>query len=286
MKNDLPFIGIDIGGTKVHLALIKDGKILQQSKFSTIEAGHGDEVLKTMIAHIKTLGQSGLAGIGLGIPGLVDRKNGVVYDVINISGWKELALKKILEEQFGVPVALTNDANTFALGELKYGAGQTSQHVAAISLGTGIGLGIIIKKQLHNGVLSGAGEIGSLPYLSETFEDYCSGKYFICKHNSTAEKLAIDAVAGKEEALVIFQDYGKHLGLLIHTILLILSPEIIVLGGSISKASPYFMGALQKQLEMFPFKGILQELKIVVSTLHDAQVLGAAALIEEETIAS
>jgi glucokinase len=180
-----------------------------------------------------------------------------------------------------VPVIINNDANCFTLGEYKYGPAKSHRHVIGITLGTGIGTGVIANSHLYTGYICGAGEWGAVPYLDSTFEDYCSSKFFKRKYNQNAKKLAKKAEENDPASLRIFEEYGQHLGALISRILFTYAPEAIVIGGSIRKAFPYFENGMRQAILQFPYKSISENLKIYVSHLEDSAILGAISLVEE-----
>jgi glucokinase len=223
------------------------------------------------------------AAIGIGVPAIVDPDNGIVYDVQNIPNWKEIPLKKILEKEFKIPVFINNDANCFALGEFTYGKSKNYRNVIGLSLGTGIGMGIIINKELYNGVLCGAGEIGMLGYKDSIIENYSGSFFFLKNYNATAKKLALDAKKGEPTALEAFNEYGKHLGETIKAIVYLFAPEVIILGGSISKAYPYFKNSMLESLKTFAYQEQIKNLLIEVSITKGSAILGASSLCFQKT---
>ena len=271
--------GIDIGATKMHLALVQGGQILREHKFPTSAQAPKDQIIAELIAGIMELFEAGVSGIGIGVPGLVDESQGIIYDLNNIPSWQEVHLKAALEGVFKVPVFLSNDGNSFVLGEKIYGQGKAYRNLLGITLGTGFGTGIVIHDQLYSGTLSSAGEFGGVPYLNQTIEDYCSGKFFINQYGVPGDQLQQRAEAGDAEALAIFQQYGSHLGKALHTLLYALSPEAIFLGGSVAGCYGLFREAMEASLQTFPFKRVLARLVIQPSSLQNAGILGASALV-------
>jgi glucokinase len=148
-------------------------------------------------------------------------------------------------------------------------------------LGTGIGTGVIANSKLYAGNLCGAGEWGGVPYLDKTFESYCSNKFFQSIEGESAKKLAKKALEGNKNCIIIFEKFGEHLGMLIQRILFTYSPEAIVLGGSIRKAYPLFQERMLETVQTFPYKAISDALKLYVSEMEDAAILGAIALADE-----
>ena len=273
-------ICIDMGATKVHIGVVQDGVLLTEVKLPTSAHASQEQVLAEIAAGIAPLLDSQVAGIGIGVPGLVDDVAGCVYDVVNIPSWQEVPLRQYLEDRFHIPVYLTNDANTFVLGEKMYGKAKPYKNVVGITLGTGMGAGIIINNSLYTGTLSGAGEFGSVPYLDKTYDSYCGGKFFQGRYGQEGSVLRERAASGDKEAIAAFQEYGQHVGSVVNLILYTLSPEAIFLGGSVSKSYPLFKEAMFQCLRAFPFKRVTDRLVIEPSDIDNAALLGAAALYQ------
>src|SRR6186713_192615 len=181
-------IGIDLGGTNVRAAIENDGLILNFRKESFNTKMSLDDTLTQLKEFIRPLVKNEVRGIGIGVPSVVDVKNGVVFNVTNIPAWKRVPLKEILEAEFRIPVCVNNDVNCFALGEHQFGTLKGMKNAVGVSIGTGLGSGIIINDNLFEGVNCGAGEVGLLPYLDHNIEYYASGNLFKVKFNTTAEE--------------------------------------------------------------------------------------------------
>lgn len=278
--NNQPLIGIDIGATKIHIGIVQDNEVIDELKFPTPSNLPEKQIVEQIIQGIEKLAGTGFSGIGIGVPGLVDEDQGIVYDLWNIPSWKEVFLKKQLEDHFHKPVYITNDANTFALGEKTYGKGKAYKNMVGITLGSGFGTGIIIDHKLYSGTLSSAGELADIPYLDATIEDYCSGKFFRKQFNKDGSDVYALAQKGNDQALEIYKQFGTHLGNAVKLIMNILSPEAVFLGGSVSGSYPFFKQALQDRLQSFPFKRVLNQFVVEPSETANISILGAAALIK------
>jgi glucokinase len=278
--NNKKYIGIDIGGTKTHIGLVQRGELIREAKFDTAATAPKEQILAELVHHVAAFVGDDVVGIGVGVPGLVDEANGIVHGVQNIPSWQEVHLKEHLASHFGKPVYLSNDANAFTVGEKMYGLGQPFANLVGLVLGTGLGAGLIINHTLYSGTLSSAGEFGGIPYLDKTIEDYCSGKFFRQRTGRPGAEWHALAQQADAEALAVFAEYGRHLGNAIKTILYALSPEAIILGGSVSKCFEYFKGGLAESLREFPFKAVAERLVIIPSALDNSAVLGAAALCQ------
>jgi glucokinase len=276
--NNSKYIGVDIGGTKIQAGVVQEGELLREIRFETSASASKEQILAELTRQLAPLVTADVAGIGIGVPGLVDEENGIVHNVQNIPSWREVHLKQHLASHFDKPVYLTNDANAFAIGEKMYGQGQPYANLIGLALGTGFGAGIIINHQVYSGTLSSAGEFGSVPYLDKTIEDYCSGKFFGQRTGRPGTEWHGRAQRGDAEALAVYAEFGWHLGQALHIILYALSPQAIFLGGSVSGSFDFFRPGLYESLRTFPFRQVTDRLVIAPSAIGHAAVLGAAAL--------
>jgi len=273
-------IGVDLGGTKIRCGLIENGSVLKNLMVECRSDQPDYVVLDQIKELIRQVINPSVKGIGVGVPSVVDTEKGIVYNVCNIPSWVEVHVKEVLEAEFGIPVYVNNDANCFALGEHRCGAGKPFRHLLAVTLGTGVGSGIIINNELYSGSNTGAGEIGCLPYLEHTVEFYCGSAFFEEYYNTTGKEAMLRAESGDKNALNIWEAYGKHMGMLVKIILLVYDPEAIIFGGSIANAYPFFKDAMQKEIETFDFPEIIKKLQILISTREDISILGAASLCD------
>lgn len=271
-------LGIDIGGTYLKVGRVENGIIAKQTFNSVDSKATEEETLLSLFEAIDSIINSDVAAIGIGVPAVVDPITGVVYDVQNIPSWKKVALKEIVEKRYNLPVFLNNDANCFALGEKIFGKGKNYQNFIGLSIGTGIGMGIIINNNLYNGVLCGAGEVGMLPYKDGIMEEYSSSFFFSKNYHQTAEELSLTAAEGDEKALQAYTEFGLYLGECIKSILYMYAPEAIILGGSISKSFSLFKKSLELSLKSFAYQKQIEDLKIETSNQQGIAILGAASL--------
>ena len=275
-------LGLDIGGTGIKGGVLVNGHLEDIRSIPTPAQESKEFILKTISDFIKTYEHHDFVGIGIGIPGLVDAREGVVLGLANIPSFQHVELKKYLTEIFHKPVFINNDANCFAIGVHKYGVGKPFKNLVGITLGTGTGGGIVINGHLYSGVFSAAGEWCSAPYLDQNYEYYCSGKFFQNFYNNKPKTLAKMALAGDAEAQKAFDEFGHHLGELLKMILYSLAPEAIILGGSIRKSFPLFKNSLYKTLQTFSYPNVLEDLKILISELDETAIHGAVALVDVE----
>ena len=159
------YIGVDLGGTNMRAGRIAGDRLVAQGNAPTPQdAADCGETLEALIEVIRSVWDEGVVAIGIGVPSVVDREKGIVYNVVNIPHWEEVHLKEILEARFSVPVYVDNDANCFALGERIFGDGKTVDNFVGLTLGTGLGGGIIQKGKLLADANCGSGEFGMIPY--------------------------------------------------------------------------------------------------------------------------
>jgi hypothetical protein len=130
------YLGVDIGGTKVHVGVVQAGVLVQEARFETSATASKEQILAELVQNLAPLVDAEVMGIGIGVPGLVDEENGIVHNVQNIPSWREVHLKQHLANHFDKPVYLTNDANAFAVGEKMYGKGQPYANQVGIALGS------------------------------------------------------------------------------------------------------------------------------------------------------
>ncbi len=275
-------IGVDLGGTKVKAGVESNGSIIQQSTIMLQKKESLSSTLAQLIDLIKPLTQYPVGSIGIGVPSVVDVERGIVYNVTNIPSWEKVELKYILEEEFNLPVSVNNDVNCFTLGEHLFGMAKDFNSVVGMTIGTGLGSGIIIDNQLYTGNNCGAGEIGLLPYREHNFEYYAGSNFFDSIHGISALEANQAALAGDKKALSLWAEFGVHLGFAIKAVMYVYDPEAIVLGGSIAKAYPLFKAGMLEALDDFAFPESLKRLKIFQSQNDNIALLGAAALVSQD----
>ncbi|MEN6311750.1 MAG: ROK family protein [Acidobacteriota bacterium] len=277
MKRDT-VIGIDLGGTNVRAGRVEGGRLVDIRSAAVRGRGTERDVLEDVFGAVDAVLGKGAAGIGAGVPSVIDPRSGVVYDVQNIPAWKEVPLKRHLERRYGLPAYVNNDANCFAAGEKYFGKARSYDNAVGLILGTGLGAGVIVDGKLFSGTNCGAGEFGMISYLDRNFEAYASGQFFERVHGVAGRELAGRAQAGDPAALEIFGEYGRHVGEAVKAICYAVDPEIIVLGGSVSKSYRFFRDGLRAAFGTFAYSLTRERLKIEVSETENIAVLGAAAL--------
>lgn len=271
-------LGIDIGGTSIVGGKIEDGRIVGQSKAGTRASEGGDVSLGVLKSVVAELVDGQTRAIGVGVPSVVDRKTGIAYNVQNIAGWDEVDIRGILEREFGLPVFVDNDANCFAFGEKIFGKGREFSNFVGVTLGTGVGSGIISAGRLLPDANCGSGEFGEVRIGGVKFDDWCGSHFFPDETGMSGAELSALARRGDAKALKVFEEYGRRLSELIKLIVLVLDPEAVIFGGSIAKSFDFFGDAIRANLADFPYPKSIEKLRILASDSNDSGVLGAASL--------
>ncbi|HEM5321231.1 TPA: ROK family glucokinase [Streptococcus suis] len=312
-------IGIDLGGTSVKLAILTtEGEIQEKWSIKTNILDDGSHIVPDIIDSIKQrfdthgLTKDDFLGVGMGSPGVVDSEAGTVIGAYNLN-WKTLQLvKDQFEAALGLPFFIDNDANVAALGEQWVGAGNNNPNVVFMTLGTGVGGGVIAAGNLIRGVKGAGGELGHItvdfdkPFactcgkkgcletvasatgivnLSRRYADQYAGdaklKQMIDDGQDVTAKDVFDlAKEGDDLALIVYRYFSEYLGVACANIAAVLNPAYIVLGGGVSAAGEFLLDGVRKVFAENSFPQIKESTQIVLATRgNDAGVLGAASLV-------
>jgi len=275
------WLGIDLGGTNLRVGVVDGKSVVEGVTVPSIPKDCSlDSSIDYLVEVIRPLCSSEITGIGIGVPSVVDANKGIVYDVTNIPQWTEVPLKAILTKHFSSQqICVNNDSNCFALGEHRFGKGRGVSNLVGITLGTGVGSGIIVDGKLYGGVNTGAGEIGCISYLGKTLEEYCASKFFTDGLGISAKEAADAAFAGDPRMKDAWNEFGCHMAQLLSIAVYAYDPEMVVFGGGLTKAEPLFRESMKEALKDFAFQKSLRKLKIEYSTLKEVAILGAASLV-------
>lgn len=304
--------GVDIGGTTVKLGLFDiDGNVFDKWEIPTRTENNGANILPDIAASVrdkmseKSIAEDDVAGVGVGAPGPVDGE-GIIHKAVNL-GWGEMNLKKELTALLGgMRVEGGNDANVAALGEMWKGGGQGYKNLVAVTLGTGVGGGIIIGGRIMTGATGSGGEIGHIhveDHETEAcgcgnygcLEEYASAtgitrlanrklrasdKASVLRQGEVSAKTVFDAVkAGDELAIEIAQQFGEYLGKGLAVIAGVVNPEIFVIGGGVSKAGEVLFEYIRPSFDKTVFHGC-KNTQFALATLgNDAGIYGAAKMV-------
>ena len=306
--------GIDVGGTTVKMGLFQtDGQLVEKWEIPTRTEEGGKAILPDIAAYAmaklveKDISREDVAGIGIGVPGPIDA-DGVVPHTANL-GWGYKEVTKELSELTGVTCKGGNDANVAALGEMWKGAAAGHRSGVMVTLGTGVGGGIIIDGRIVVGTNGAGGEIGhihvddSIPWLCGCGNQGCleqvasaNGIVRLAKWMQEPETketvLDLETMTAKEVwdavkdgdafACEVAERFGKYLGLALANIASTVDPEVFVIGGGVSKAGPVILDYIKKYYLKYTFKGC-RDAEFVLATLgNDAGIYGSAKLVIEE----
>jgi glucokinase len=284
-------IGIDLGGTAIKLGCFaQDGTCLATASVPTPQPATPDAVLDALLEAIAQVDPHRKAiAIGVGTPGPADAQGRIARVAINLCNWHYVPLADWLEAKTGKPTILANDANCAGLGEFWLGAGQAFQHLILLTLGTGVGGAVILDGKLFVGHQGAAGELGLItldpnghPCNSGnqgSLEQHVSVQAIRRRTGLEPSELAAKARAGDQEAIAFWQQYGRELGAGLASLIYILTPEAVILGGGISASADLFLPTMQAELERRVLQSSREGLHILTATLgNQAGMVGAAKL--------
>ena len=269
------YIGVDLGGTNMRAGRVENDCLVAQASEKTPKSPKDTaETIDLLERVIRSVWTPEVSAIGIGVPGLVDRQNGVVYNLVNIPHWDVVPLREILEAR----VVIDNDANCFALGERVFGVGRQYENFVGLTLGTGLGGGIIQQGRLLADSNCGSGEFGMMPYRDNILEYYCSGSYFMNIWGVDGKTMYERAREGDTEALEAYRQLGGHIAAAVKIVMLAVDPEMIVFGGSVAAAHALFEESLWENLRDFAYPNSVKRLRIFFSEMENPAILGAASL--------
>ncbi|CAH0269725.1 Glucokinase [Peribacillus simplex] len=314
-------MGVDLGGTTTKLALINlYGEIIHKWEIGTDISEKGKfitiNIAKAIDAKLVELNEpkSKIVGIGMGAPGPVKFVNGSIYEAVNL-GWKDYPLKDLLEVETSLPAVIDNDANMAALGEMWKGAGNGAKDLVCVTLGTGVGGGIIHNGQIVHGTSGAAGEIGHITVVTDggapcncgktgcletvasatgivrmalealnTADEQSMLQQKVEEGNAVTSKLLFQcAAAGDSLSKAVVNKVGNYLGLALSHVGNVMNPDKIVIGGGVSQAGDILLDPVRSAFGKYAFKRVGKSTKMSLATLgNDAGVIGAAWLIKSQ----
>jgi glucokinase len=291
------YIGIDLGGTVLKGAVVsEDGEILQKAEVPSQAYRSADAIraeIQTLIENLKKTTAEPVAAIGCGIPGIIDRRLGLVRRSPHFPEWNDVPLKDALERRLKAPIFLDNDANCAALGEAWKGTVRASASFVMLTLGTGIGGAIMINREIWHGDLGFAGELGHLVIEADGLPCACGGRGCLELYASasalkrmaeqqgmgalTALKIAEQARSGNQQAQSLFDHFAYYLGAGIGSLVSCLGIHTVVLGGAVSHSADLFMSKLEEEVSRRLYPPSSAATQILIAKLgNDAGVIGAA----------
>lgn len=298
-------LGIDFGGTTVKLAVVEGETLLTEvQRITTQEFSDPESLIDRIVSGIAVLRKSfpGVAGTGIGVPGAVDFLTGMTYNLTNVQGWASFPLRDVMIAKTGLPTVVENDANCMAYAEWKYGAARGYHHAVCVTLGTGVGGGLILNDQLYRGANFAAGEIGQMsidwngvpgPYgNSGALERYIGNRQIeelaatVYREKGIAVPplhtpmvLSQLAKEGDPIALEIWERVARALGYCLMSVVYLLNPEVIVIGGGVSGAGSSLFNPLAKTLKDTLTYECFDHLNIVPARFgNTAGIIGSSAI--------
>lgn len=304
--------GVDIGGTTVKMGLFdKDGHVLEKWEIPTVTANDGAAILPDVAESIqekmreRDIDASDVVGVGVGAPGAINSEGLLVGGAVNL-GWGVFNVAKVLNGYLNLPVKAANDANVAAFGEMWQGGGKGYSNLVAVTLGTGVGGGIILDGEILIGATGAGGEIGHIHIEdNETescncghqgcLEQYASAtgivrlakrrlendsKESVLRQGDLTAKAVFDALkAGDPVAEEIVQQFGEYLGKGLSAVATVVNPEVFVIGGGVSKAGDILLKYIEPAFRKYVF-GPCKDARFALATLgNDAGIYGAAGLV-------
>lgn len=309
MTHSQKSIGIDFGGTSIKTAVVQHGAIIARG--DTLDPAKHEssltliEAMFDVISALRT-GHPEIAGVGIGFPGFVDSKMGIVHTLTNVKGWLEVPMVRMLRERTGLKAAIENDANAMAYAEFLHGAAKGAQNAVCITLGTGVGCGLVLDGKLFRGTRYAAGEMGHMSIdlngprgvygTPGDLEVYVGNK-------QTAERAArLFAAAGRPRALTectpkdldelakggdkiaigLWEQLGTEIGAALANSIWLLNPDAVVIGGGVARAGELLLEPIRRTIRDRVSPLFCEQLKVVTAELgNDAGIIGCAELALE-----
>lgn len=315
MKNEKYALGVDIGGTNIKLGIVSEkGEIILSSMVPTNRKGGPEEVisqLKKGIAEIIFENEIKIEGIGIGAAGSVSSQKGTVSNPPNVPGWKVINIVEIIKEEFNIPVFIDNDANAAAIGEMLYGAGKFFNSFALVTLGTGVGGGLILNRRIYQGDTGAAGEIGHISVdhngrmcncgSKGCVEAYVGNHYLmdivkeeLAEHQGskildiinkntdllTPKIINEAASSGDEYALQIIEKVGFYVGVALSSVGNLLDVDTFIIGGGVSAFGVPLLNSIKRTIEQNVLKALKDRIKVVPAMLkNEAGIIGSSSLV-------
>lgn len=301
-------MGIDFGGTSIKAGLCRGARIIARADpIPTQEFEGPGPLLDAIVAAVDGLrsrtASGRVAAVGIGVPGFVDCGTGVVHQLTNVPGWVEIPLSDLLRERTGLPAVAENDANCMTYAEFRHGAGAGARNMVAVTLGTGVGGGLILDGRLFHGSRSGAGEIGQMSIRFDgkpgtygntgALEEYVGNREIAARARYLHQReerdvpieecspaaLAEAAGRGDQVALQVWDEVTTFLACGLANCVWLVNPDVIVVGGGVSQAGDLLFGPLVQKLRGQLAETFRAGLKVVPAAFsNDAGIIGSAAI--------
>ncbi|MEM0896930.1 MAG: ROK family protein [Verrucomicrobiota bacterium] len=298
-------VGIDFGGTSVKIGVCAGADVVENAEpIDTAKYGDSNALIDAMVERVSSLREKhpGIKAVGSGVPGLVDFDRGFVHELTNVPGWKNVPFRDLLASKTGLPALVDNDANCMAYAEWAYGAGEPYHNIVALTLGTGIGGGLVIDDKMYRGSQFAAGEIGQMsidykgrpgPYGNTGASEVYMGNKQITEHaiiryadagmakkaeELSPKQISEAAQAGDEIARQIWGDVGEWLGSLLASITWLLNPDAIIVGGGMAKSGELLFHPLEEKMKSMLSVVLWDNLHLIPARFgNEAGIIGSAA---------
>lgn len=271
------YIGIDIGGSKCSVVSGDlSANILKKVKINTTTF---EDTIYNLMHILEKMMTPEVRSIGISCGGPLDSEKGLILSPPNLPGWDSIPIVDMLQQKFGIPAYLQNDANACAIAEWKFGAGQGYKNVIFLTFGTGMGAGLILNGRLYSGICDMAGEIGHVRIYENghtgygkngAFEGYCSGSGIAQYGLGSAKEVAEKALAGDREAINVFCKVGEDLGKGLSILIDLLNPEIIIIGSIYARATRLIEPSMRRMMAREALSRNLDAVQIVPAQLGEA----------------
>jgi glucokinase len=309
MSSDAKAIGIDFGGTSIKSAVVRTGAIVERGEvIDTTSHNTADAIIAELLRVIAAMRavHPGIEAIGIGLPGFVDSVNGIVHELTNVEGWHEVPLVALLREKTGLRAAIENDANAMAYGEFLHGGAKGARNAICVTLGTGVGGGLIIDGRLYRGSRLAAGELGHMSIDSHgprgvygtpgDLETYVGNRQIAERaerlytasgqprplEKCTPADLAVLATAGDRIAIALWDAIGTDIGAALADGVWLLNPDTIVIGGGIAAAGDIIIAPIRRTICERTSPLFHEELRVLPAALgNEAGIIGCAELALE-----
>lgn len=313
-------IGVDFGGTNVKVGLVSGrGRVVRATVLPARRIGRPAAFIPAVSRAIEELAgsvglrTSRLCGVGVGAPGLVDVRRGLVHHLVNVTGWRHVRLARLLAQRLRCPCAVDNDVNLVTLGEWSFGAGRGAHHLVCLALGTGVGGGLVVGDRLVRGASGSAGELGHMIIVPGGRRCGCGNRGCLEAHVGTTailsearaamrrgagllrrfaartpegltpEVVCQAARAGDRAARQIWVRLGRRLGMAVANIVNLLNPDRVVIGGGVAKAWPMFAPSFLATVRGLSMDVPGRAARVVRARLGDeAGIVGAAVLVWQQ----
>lgn len=315
MAKDFYAVGVDLGGTAIKVGLVSmSGRIIKKAEIPSNADKGPDAVIKQIVKGIKVVSKGygeKVLGIGIGSPGSVNQEKGVVKNPPNLKGWHSVKLSSLVKDKIGKEVYVENDANAAAIGELIFGAGKKLDNFVMVTLGTGVGGGIVLNKEIYRGQYGAAGELGHITIDGNgakckcgsvgCIEAYIGNKYLVdrvtamlkshtdsklyimMKKNkgSITPKMIHEAAKLKDEfSIAVIEDVGKKLGIALASVINLLDVPNVIIGGGVSGFGKMLFDSTEKTIKSRVMKPIRKTIRLFPAVLkNEAGIKGASALV-------